>query len=64
MADGPSEDSNLFNVVIVGDSYVGKTSLIYSYAHQHFQEIHQPTVFEQYTIGKIAQSNSKRQELR
>ena len=64
MTDPLSEDSNMFDVVIVGDSYVGKTSLIYSYAHQQFQEIHQPTVFEQYTMGKIIQSNSKRQEVR
>lgn len=36
-------------LVVVGDSMVGKTCLIYAFKDNHFIPSHSPTIFETYT---------------
>lgn len=37
------------NIILVGDTYVGKSCLLASYAQQRFPLDYQPTVFDQFT---------------
>jgi small GTP-binding protein len=37
------------NIMIVGDTFVGKSALVSSYAHNSFPSEYTPTVFEQYS---------------
>jgi len=41
------------NLIIVGDTYVGKSSLVASYARNEFPTEYTPTVFDSYTCGEI-----------
>ncbi|CAD5225193.1 unnamed protein product [Bursaphelenchus okinawaensis] len=40
-------------IVVVGDSFVGKTSLIFAYTQQTFIEDYEPTVFQNYSASVI-----------
>ena len=42
------------NIILVGDTFVGKTCLIKSYATQQFPLDYQPTMFDQYKVGQIS----------
>ena len=43
------EESNIVNVVVIGDTAVGKTNLIHSYACDTFMIDYQTTVFDHFT---------------
>jgi GTPase SAR1 family protein len=45
---------NEVNVVLVGDSQVGKTNLLFSYAENGFNNKYRPTVFDHYQLGDIS----------
>ena len=49
---GGAEDENLVTIAVVGDSFVGKTSLIYSYADNSFPD-YSPTVCDVYSANQI-----------
>ncbi|KAF1640347.1 UNVERIFIED_CONTAM: Ras-related protein Rac1, partial [Eudyptes robustus] len=40
-------------LVVVGDAFVGKTSLIFAYTQQKFIEDYEPTVFQNYSASVI-----------
>ena len=42
-------------MILVGDTYVGKSALVASYARNEFPMEYTPTVFEQYTAGDVRQ---------
>lgn len=50
---GSAEDENLVTIAVVGDSFVGKTSLIYGYADNSFPD-YSPTVCDVYTANQIS----------
>ncbi|TPP67829.1 Small GTPase Rac protein 43 [Fasciola gigantica] len=50
--------NNSINLVVVGDSAVGKTCLIESYVKHPFPETYIPTVFEKYTGSLIINGES------
>ena len=41
------------NVILVGDTYVGKSALVSSYARNEFKLEYTPTVFEQFEAREI-----------
>ena len=41
------------NIILVGDTGVGKSALISSYAKNEFPLYYEPTIFDQYQVGDI-----------
>lgn len=41
-------------ITVVGDSHIGKTQLIFSYAEDKFLERHIPTVADEYEVQDIS----------
>ena len=46
------------NIILIGDTYVGKSCLVTSYAKDEFPLEYTPTVFEQFTAGPITRQRS------
>ena len=49
-----SADENKIQIAVVGDTHVGKTSLIFSYAKDEFPEKYVTTVADEYSISDIS----------
>ena len=52
--------------LIVGDTFCGKTNLLYSYARDEFIQEYTPTVCDHYALGEITRTTSsgtKKQKL-
>lgn len=49
-----SSDENKIQIAVVGDTHVGKTSLVFSYAKDEFTEKYVTTVAEEYSISDIS----------
>eukprot|EP01028_Stygiella_incarcerata_P011541 TRINITY_DN656_c0_g1_i1.p1 TRINITY_DN656_c0_g1~~TRINITY_DN656_c0_g1_i1.p1 ORF type:complete len:187 (+),score=49.17 TRINITY_DN656_c0_g1_i1:92-652(+) len=47
-----AEEVEKLKTVVVGDGAVGKTSLLYVYAHNKFPERYVPTVFDNFTVNR------------
>lgn len=60
MTDGSETAGNkepqTINIVVVGDTYVGKSCLIYSYASSEFETVYTPTVLDQYRMQDVVRS--------
>ena len=41
------------NIILVGDTGVGKSALISSYAKNEFPLVYEPTMFDQYQVSEI-----------
>ena len=50
MNDNEGGELETLNIVIVGDTGVGKTNLLLSYATQQFRMDYVPTVFDHYSL--------------
>jgi small GTP-binding protein len=48
----------LITIAVVGDTYVGKTNLIFSYASDEFIEQYITTVSDEYSLSDLSISNS------
>lgn len=49
-SSGGVDSSDTLNLVLVGDTGVGKTNLLLSYATDQFVMEHVPTVFDHYSL--------------
>lgn len=47
-------DATKIQIVVVGDTHVGKSSLVFSYAKDEFNEKYVTTVAEEYSISDIS----------
>ena len=52
-------DENKIQIAVVGDTHVGKTSLVFSYAKDEFNEKYVTTVAEEYSISDIIYQGQK-----
>jgi small GTP-binding protein len=52
-------EENIVNIAVVGDTYVGKTNLIYSYAKDEFVEKYVSTVSQEYEMAGISYQNQQ-----
>jgi small GTP-binding protein len=55
----PGGDLETLNIVLIGDTGVGKTNLLLSYATDQFNLEHVPTVFDHYSLEIEAKGGHK-----
>ena len=60
----PSGSSELsaVNVVLVGDTFCGKTNLLFSYAKNEFITTYQQTMFDHYNLGEVLKVNGSQKK--
>ncbi|KAK6042550.1 hypothetical protein COOONC_19945 [Cooperia oncophora] len=49
------DKKKILKLVVVGDSYVGKTTLLFAYTERQFRSVYSTTVFDNWSMTYYAQ---------